>query len=265
MNFKKIVVLGIVFLVFFPVLYAEEIPGQTGEKDGKAIFQKVIAALGGQEEIAKIKNYYSEVELTYYLYNPTRQNTFATQNYIQYPDKNRYIATTPKYTVLITADGNQGWLESPLDNNVFKPMQEKDIKAQLVPVRKDPFCIAQYMDRYGMKLQGEEEFAGKKTIVLSFTGPEDFNLYIDPQTYLPLGSRYRAALIGAPEPDLQESEEIYSDYKEVNGVKIPFEIITNENGRLMIKAVTKKIEFNLEFEKDLFKKPHSKKNMGGKL
>ena len=258
MNFKKIVVLGTALLIFSPALYAE-LPEQAGGKDGKAIFQKVIAALGGQEEIAKIKNYYSEVDLTYYLYNPDRQNTFGTQNYIQYPDKNRYIATTPKYTVLITADGNQGWVQNPPEN-VFKPMRKEDTRAQLVPVRKDPICIAQYIGQYDIKLLGEKEFAGKKAIVLSFTGPEDFNFYIDPQTYIPMGSTYRATIIGSAEPVMLETEEIYSDYQEVSGVKIPFKIITNEDGRIVVLAVTKKIKFNLEFEKDLFKKPLSKKN-----
>jgi outer membrane lipoprotein-sorting protein len=264
MNFKKIVVLGTALLIFFPALYADGLPAPAGEKDGKAIFQKVIAALGGQEEIAKIKNYYSEVELTNYLYNPTRQNTFGTQNYIQYPDKNRYVATTPKYTVLITADGNQGWLQSPLDNYVFKPMREEDIRAQLVPVRKDPFSIARYIGQYDIKLLGEKEFAGKKAIALSFTGPEEFTLYIDPHTYLPTGSTYRAAIIGSAEPVMLETEEIYSHYREVSGVKIPFKIITNEDGRIVVLAIIKKMKFNLEFEKGLFKKPLPKEKLGGK-
>lgn len=236
---------------------------QPGEMAGTKVFQKVITAVGGMEKISKIKNYYADMELTYFLYNPTRQNTFSSRNYFQFPDKYRYVAETPKYTVLIAADGNRGAYQNPPEY-VYKSMSKEDIDAHLALVRKDVVCIANYPGRYNIKLLGNKTFNGKTAIALSISGPDDYTLYIDPGDFLPIGVAYRAAYIGTGKPEKYAFEEYYSDYREVMGVKIPYKSTTHVDGKKVLLTVIKKMECNRELKEGFFMKPLDIKNVGGK-
>jgi hypothetical protein len=261
MIFRKTLVLCMGLLLLFPLLSATGDDGKTN-KAGKELFQKMIDAVGGKENLAKINNYYAFQRVTQFLYDPERQNSFDAKNYIRFPDQIRYLVIMGKYYALITVDGGKGWIQSPLEY-VFKPLGENDIATSLYTVQKDPVCLSRFNEKYAFELLGEREAAGKKTLALSITGLETFTLYIDPKTYLPVSATFTGTLIGTGKTDKINYEEIFSDYREVDGLKIPFNVVLNGNGKKTSEYVVKELKFNIPLEKDFFKKPLDKKLLEG--
>jgi hypothetical protein len=260
MNFRKTLVFCIGLLLLLPSISAVE-DGKDGGK-GKEVFQKMVEAVGGKDNLGKINNYYAFQRVTQFLYDPERQNSFDAKNYIRFPDQIRYLVIMGKYYALITVDGDRGWIQSPMEY-VFKAMNEDDTATSLYTVQKDPICLSRFNDRYDFELLGEREAAGRKTLALSVKGLETFTLFIDPETYLPVSATFTGTVIGTGKAEKVNYEEIFYDYREVSGIKIPFYVTLNANGRKTSEYKVKEFKFNIPMEKDLFKKPLNKKLLEG--
>jgi hypothetical protein len=95
--------------------------------------------------------------------------------------------------------------------------------------------------------------AGKDTVEISSAGGESVKVEFDESTGLPLREIYRQAGIGAPPADVEES---FTDWREVDGVKVPFKLTIQQGGKQMAEAVVEEYKFNTGLKvEDLSKKP----------
>jgi hypothetical protein len=76
-------------------------------------------------------------------------------------------------------------------------------------------------------------------------------LFLDPATNLVAGKRYTAAVMGPP----AETEEVYSDYRDVSGVKIPFKTVTMQGGKPRTEMTAAEVRVNPGVEAAAYKKP----------
>lgn len=252
MMLKRFFVCSMIFLFLLSVV-TPLLQAQGAKLDGKKVYEKMIAALGGKDKMARINNYYALIEISQPTANPQVQFKYDTKNYIQYPDKLRYIALYPQGTMLLTADGKQGWLESSADKK-FNPIRKPELASTLYTVHRDPICISRYFAQYRIDVAAEEITNGKKYISIAFSGLNSFILQLDPVTYLPVHTIYRGEMIGGKPGSVVQYEEELSDYRVVEGVKIPYKVVAFANGRKLSEAFTKEIKCNVKMEKDLFKK-----------
>lgn len=74
--------------------------------------------------------------------------------------------------------------------------------------------------------------------------------YLDPQTYLAVGRISQGSDFGRP----MEQVTFFDDYREVNGLKIPFVIETNYGIRHRVMEVAA-VELNVDVQEDIFEKP----------
>jgi hypothetical protein len=231
-------------MLLLPVICTSILSGQT---EGKKVFGKVIAALGGAEKIKNMKNFVQKVEIT-------RKNRrlgdfqFNAVVVIQYPDKILYTLRSTRGHVIMAVDGTEAWQRLPPKS--MEPMSDKDIEYEMTLILRDPFYIAQNPHLYKIEYKGEKDFGGKKAIDLFITGPSDFHLFIDPKTYLPVGDSYYGELPTGPDP--VEQREFYTDYKEFDGIKVPVHITLKAGDDLMTGTLFD-VKFNIPVEKDLFK------------
>lgn len=102
-------------------------------------------------------------------------------------------------------------------------------------------------------LEDERSSDGRTLHVLEISGPdvEPVQLYIDEQMLVVKQAFWRTA----PAPPARggassgssrsvRSEEVFSDYRSVNGVKVPFQAAVVIDGRTMVKRVLTRVTLN---------------------
>lgn len=224
----------------------EEAPEATAEslENGRVIFEKVVATMGGFEKINQLKNFSSKMSLTQVM----GPNEFSMDAELssEYPDKTFMKISTPGGEVTMSINGNKGVMKSPMGSG---PLPEPQRKAMMDNSKRDPLYIAKYMDDYQIQFIGKTKFADKDAIDLFFKEADNvFHMYLDVQTMLPLGTSYQETLPTGP----ATVEEITDDFREVDGIRVAFHSLGKANGNKQSEVLVKEIKFNAELSPDLF-------------
>jgi hypothetical protein len=74
----------------------------------------------------------------------------------------------------------------------------------------------------------------------------------DPESALIVRQRFISPGLG---PDAAVTEEAFSDYRDVNGLKVAFRATVYRNGAAVLERVLRSFEFNLPLASTLFTKP----------
>ena len=104
-----------------------------------------------------------------------------------------------------------------------------------------------------MELAGKEKVEGRDTYVLLYK-PKTGSVarqFVDAETYLPVRLVIK---VETPETGEVEQTTDLSDYREVDGIKVPFTIKVSTGGQSFTIAVTK-VEHNVKIDEALFSKP----------
>lgn len=105
-----------------------------------------------------------------------------------------------------------------------------------------------------VKVSGKEKVGDRDAYLLIFdpTSGSEVRQYIDAENYLPIKSVIRVEVpqLGG---ELEQTNE-YLDYKDVDGVKLPFRIKSTSSAQNFTVTVTK-IEHNVTVDQSLFSKP----------
>lgn len=105
-----------------------------------------------------------------------------------------------------------------------------------------------------VKLSGKETLADGEAFVLVFepTSGSTVRQFIDAETYLPIKS---VATVNVPQlgQDVEQTTE-FSDYREQDGIKIPFRITSSSSIQSFV-VVVDKVEHNVAVDEKLFVKP----------
>lgn len=252
MKFKKMTVSMMVILLMI-LTHAAAAAGDT-KADGNEVFKKTTAALGGAEKINGIKNVAYKMDVLRYLEDGSGKEVMNCKSVIQYPDQYWYWTTVWGYTAISTVDGKQGWTRTTSEkepDKPWEPMKETDVKSQLSGILRDPIYISRNLDKYNITSNGEKDFDGNKAIELHITGLYDFKLYIDPSTYLPAGCMF--VDVSAIDTEPVKNVEVYSDYKTVEGISVPFKQNLKVKGKTWAEVTIKEVKVNIKVEKDFFR------------
>jgi hypothetical protein len=83
-------------------------------------------------------------------------------------------------------------------------------------------------------------------------------LLFDPETFLLVAQRYGGG------PGDPATEETFSDYRDVQGMKVAFRIRVHVEGQPPIERLTQTIDFNVPVEPSLFVKPAGPPSFAGR-
>jgi hypothetical protein len=101
---------------------------------------------------------------------------------------------------------------------------------------------------------GESKFGGKSVEGLLVTDPATnmhVRIFVDPKTSLLAGKVYTGSLMGPP----SEIEEVYLDFKDVDGVKFPSHSVLSQNGAKRAELKVEEIAVNASIPDTAFSKP----------
>lgn len=234
------------------VLWADVSSAQTVDE----VIDKTLAALGGRDAHAKINSRVATGDITLTTPVGDIKGTIDVMN--ARPNKLRTVIKADlsalgagQLAVDQRFDGKAGYVMDSLQGN-------RDITGnQLDNMSNNAFPnpLIDYKGRgTSAKLTGKEKVGDREAFVIEFepvTGSA-IRQYIDAETYLPLRS-----VIKTDVPQLGQTVEQtsdFSDYRELDGIKVPFELRSTSSVQNFTVKLTK-VEHNTKIDESLFSKP----------
>jgi zinc protease len=198
---------------------------------GKQLLQRAQQAMGGAEKLAAVKDatYSADIALE------------AAAGGIKIKQVNMYMAPgalrqeqdLPFGKVIAYTDGKTGWLSTPQGE---QPMPAEVLKQAQGEIFHEPFALM-LSDRDPSRTVNA---IGENAVEVA-NGGLSVRIEFDPATGLPARETYAdIGSGGAP----AETTEIYSDWREVAGIKLPFKAIQLENGMKMLEVTVSEYKIN---------------------
>ena len=214
-------------------------------RQGRMIFEKMVEALGGRENLSKIRDSKLSVE---YRVAPGDTRMMAVY-YAKLPDKLRMDAT---FVGTQAFDGKKGWKLNPRDGSVKNMSKEElaDFKDSAWAVQG---MLNPEMQEVKPVLEGRVQLEGKNYIVISYKDWGGYDLVyvlIDPATFFP------KKIINIKSDS--RTEVLHSDYRDVDGLKLPFSFYINMDGKTAILMTVREWKFNSDLEDALFSRKTAK-------
>ncbi|MXY49916.1 MAG: insulinase family protein [Gemmatimonadetes bacterium] len=218
---------------------------------GRELLMRSAEALGGIEALTAIQSLRVTAEVT--VIQPMGEMVIGVESLVAFPDKSKTTMQTPMGDIDMTLIDDQAWVVDPMGNTQPLPDQQRDSMRE--ELWRNLVFLYNRMDAEGLTVQhtGREEIEGRATEVLLITPPglNPFKLYLDAETMLP----YKKAGQSMSQQGPVEAESTMSDYREVEGIKLPFKESMKQNGNPSGESVTQTIEINPEIPADAFAAP----------
>ena len=155
----------------------------------------------------------------------------------------------PIGTIVAYSDGKTGWLSLP--QGVI-PMNASVLKQAQGEILREPVSLI-LSDRDATRTVTA---AGPKSVEISTAGGESVRVEFDDATGLPVRQFYKEAGMGGP----SEVKETFSDWREVDGVKLPFKVLMEQNDAKVGEVAVSEIKINTGIKpEDLSKRPEPAK------
>jgi hypothetical protein len=154
--------------------------------------------------------------------------------------------------VLQVYNAGAAWVRDPGGvHDAPAPMREDFANS----VRRDtiPMLIAASEGLLSVRLLPEEGRDGRVLRVVEIAGPglAPVRLYIDAQGLI---ARQSFAAMG-PDGRPVQAEEVFSDYRRVDGILVPFKAELLRNGRVMLTRTLRQVSVNAPVDDALFLRP----------
>lgn len=166
------------------------------------------------------------------------------------PNMTRKELMMGQQRILYVFDGKSAWVLNPLTGSNAPTVisgpelegirQEADFDSPFVDYKAKGYSIA---------LVGTEDVGGRKMYHLRLTSKAGAvqECYLDAETAL-------EARTVSPSP-MGALEEEFLDYRDVQGLKMPFTVRTLQNGKRVAEITIERIELNEAIDDEMFKRP----------
>ena len=214
------------------------------------LLRRVVQTKGGLDVLKGIRTVVVDADMS--VTTPRGPTLIPTKTYVVYPDKFRVDATFAGQQNVQAYNAGSAWVRDPAGVSAAPPAMRSDFAAT---VRRDtfPLLIAASEGKLSVRPLPEEGKDGitLKVIEISGEGLTPVRLYIDQN------NRIVRQAYTTPGPDgrLSQAEEVFSDYRKVNGIEVPFKASVLRDGRLILDRTLKSVAFNVPVDASLFQQP----------
>jgi hypothetical protein len=240
---------------------------RAGGSDAAAmtLLRRAVDAKGGLAALQAVTTVVAEAETA--LQMPQGTLTSTTKTYVAYPDRFRVDATVPvpptavppgqptppPVEVVQIYNAGTAWVRDPSGVHDAPAAMRDDFAAS---VRRDtiPILVGAMTGQYSVRQLADETSAdGAPLKVLEFSGRG-----VDPIRFYISGDGLIAKQsFSTPGPDGKplQVEELFSDYRVVNGVRVPFVAQLRRGGQSVMKRTLKNVTINASLAPSLFTRP----------
>jgi len=214
-------------------------PDAASLQKGKDLLQRVQQALGGADQLAAVKDlvYHGEAGIE----TPGATMKVKQTNSYLAPSSLRQEIELPFAKQTVYSDGATGWMISPQGPMGMSP-------AVLKQVRGEVFRLLPPLLMSDRDPGRTVNFLGEGKIEISAKDGESVQLEVDGKTGLPLKIIYQ----GSQGP----VDQVYSDWREVNGIRLPFAWTILQGGKKFASVTVAEYKVNSGLTKEeIAKKP----------
>jgi hypothetical protein len=219
-------------------------------KKAKALLAAARDAMGGAA-VMGVKDYTEAGGMTISMgQNEMAMKRESTQN-LAGRMLNKMI--TPMGEMIQGYDGQVLWMKSPQGTQELPASQKNEIESAFF---RETLWLLQNFEGGALTVQalGQADVDGKPAEGVAVSDPArkfQVKIYFDAKTRLPVKKVYTAAVMGPP----GEVEELYSDYREVSGVKLPFKTLILQGGQKRAEQTTTELKINPGVPDSAYRKP----------
>ncbi len=213
---------------------------------GRAVLAKALDAAGGAERLRAVKDVTKKGTLA--MGSMSIQQT--TQ--IIVPDVFRQENRMPFGAMTVFFQGDSGWMNSPQGQRAMPAPQVKEWRSALFRTRETLLLSAGQTGRTVNFVQ-QDEVAGNaaEVIEISSTDTGSIRLWVDSESGGVLKSVHQGSAGGGP----AEIEQVYSDYREVGGIRVPFKTQVNQDGKEVGALTLTEVIYNSGLDAETLSKP----------
>ena len=199
---------------------------------GKAILAKLQVAVGGAEKLAKVKSFTRVTVVN--VQSPKGKMTVNQVNQWLAPSTFRQEQVLPFGKMTAFYDGQTGWLSAQGQTRPMPPPVIRQVKGGLL---RNPMRLWLADRQEGWKVNAISD----TELEITAGDGQTVRLTVDPKTGLPATVTYQSvALAGAP----AKITETLSDWREVDGIKLPFKSVSTRDGAPYAELTVKEMTLN---------------------
>jgi zinc protease len=212
---------------------------------GRALLKRAQQAMGGADKIAGVKDVTESAEMT----------MSAAAGGMKMKQQIRWVAPSffrqdqmlPIGNIVAYSDGKTGWLATPQGMMPMTPQVMKQAQGEIFR----EWITLILSDRDTTRTVSA---ADPKSVQISGPDGESVRLEFDDASGLPVRQVYKEAAMGGA-----EVRETFSDWREVDGVKLPFKVLMEQNGQKVGDVTVSEVKLNSGVTaEELAKKPEKK-------
>lgn len=216
----------------------------------KVLIDRVVLTKGGLGALKGVKSVVAEAQTTFRMEQGPLAST--TKTYVVYPNKFRVDATVRGADVVQVYNAGAAWVRDPAGVHDAPTGMRNEFAAS---VQRDviPLLVAAAEGRLTVKLLPDERSAEGVAKVIELSGAQlmPVRLFVNEQLFI---SRLSYS---APGPDGRplQADEAFSEYRNVDGIRIPFKATMSHNGRPILDRTLTKVTLNAPVDQALFTRP----------
>lgn len=241
--------LGAVLMTVFVIGPAT---ARSGEQEAKAVVDKAIKAVGGEEKLAKVGSYTWKYKATVsFNGNESEVEGKVTSQGL---DHYRNEFGNDQFQGVIVLGGDKGWRKFG-DNASDIDSEGIAREKRMVYLSATPVLLVPLKGK-GFKVDSaaDEKAGDKPASVVKVTGPDgkEFTLYFDKETGLPVK---QVAKVTGFNNDEFTQETTYADYKDFDGIKKATKVESKRDGEPFVKMTISDFKVLDKVEAGTFAEP----------
>lgn len=238
-------------LALFALAAAAATPGRAQEFDRDELLKRHYEALGGLEKIKAVET----IKMTgRMLMGPGMEARFV--RLAKRPNRYRMEFTVQGMTGVQAYDGETAWMYMPFTGRTEPEVMPEDLAKQVIEEADMDGPLVDYQEKgHQVELLGKEDVEGSPAYKLKVTlrSGEVSYYYLDAEYFLLIKTAAKRAVQGTE----VEVETSLGDYREVDGLMVPFSIRVKGQGPAEQTIILDTVELNVPVDEAQFKMPQS--------
>ena len=215
---------------------------------GQEVVQAAIDGMGGLEALKRIRD--RTVLTKIQQVTPQGELPITSKAYVVWPDKFRQDVVLPFGEVSLVFDGERAWRETPRGVQDLPPAQVEELR-KTIARSLEPLLLEAHEGKRTVQFLESASVNGSKADVILVTDQtgEAVKLYVDKNTGYVLKKINPGR---SPFAGPVEEEQIYSDFRSIGLLTVPFKILTLHNGKKAREGTVQSYEVNVGVDPSLF-------------
>ena len=216
----------------------------------KEILAATVEAHGGLEKLQAVRNIVMEARTS--ANSPAGPMQVEATSYYVYPDKFRQDLKMPQGEMAYVFDGTSGFALTPMGVQPIPPQLAITFKDA---VFRETLWLLTNLSQNDIPIQyaGTEAVGDKSASILLIPQPSGamMKLFVTEETHYVVKIAYPDSSQGVT----VNRETFMEDYRDVDGVKVPYHVVQNIDGQPFSDSQVTSITLNAELDESLFQEP----------